>query len=180
MPEIVLCCGKVCSGKSTFTNLLEQAYGYYAFSADEWMLQLFEPTEDRELFNARLARCKELIHRLAEKLLTRGNHVALDFGFWSKQERRDTIRRYASQGFAVSLVYFPIDDDTQLRYMRNRQNADPLKHYAFDEQTVAILNRFFEAPTQEESFFSADEYIRTYAFQEPHPRPLPNREGNCQ
>lgn len=159
MSEIVLCCGKVCSGKSTFTNVLEQTYGFYAFSADEWMLQLFEPTEDRALFNDRLARCKELIHRLAEKLLTRGNHVALDFGFWSKQERRDTIQRYASQGFAASVVYFPIDDETQIQHMKQRQTADPLKHYAFDEQTVAILNRFFEVPEQDESFCSPDEYL---------------------
>jgi len=160
MPEIVLCCGKVCSGKSRFTSLLEQTYGFYAFSADEWMLQLFDQTEDRDLFNARLAKCKELIHRLAEKLLTRGNHVALDFGFWSKEERRAAMQRYASQGFAVSVVYFPIDDETQIRYMKQRQTADPLKHYAFDEQTVAILNRFFEAPGQDESVCSADEYIR--------------------
>lgn len=40
MAEIVLCCGKVCSGKSTFTRILEKEYGFYAFSADEWMLQL--------------------------------------------------------------------------------------------------------------------------------------------
>ena len=158
MPEIVLCCGKVCSGKSTFTTALEQTYGFYAFSADEWMLQLFEPTEDRAFFNDRLAKCKELIHRLAERLLTRGNHVALDFGFWSKDERRAAMQRYASQGFA-SVVYFPIDDETQLRYMKQRQTADPLKHYAFDEQTVAILNRFFEAPDLDESFCSAGEYI---------------------
>ncbi|GAK52398.1 hypothetical protein U14_03649 [Candidatus Moduliflexus flocculans] len=163
MPEIVLCCGKVCSGKSTFTNLLEQTYGFYAFSADNWMLQLFEPTEDRTLFHDRLARCKELIHRLAEKLLTRGNHVALDFGFWSKEERRNATQRYASQGFAVSVVYFPIDDETQIRYMRNRQNADRLNHYTFDEQTVAILNRFFEEPEREESCLSPDEYLASLA-----------------
>ena len=95
MAEVVLCCGKVCSGKSTFTRILEKEYGFYAFSVDEWMLQLYDETEDRAIFESNLRRCTELIYRVSEHILTKrhDNNIALDFGFWKKEDRKTVVRK---------------------------------------------------------------------------------------
>ena len=159
MSDIILCCGKVCSGKSTFTRKLEGAFGFYPFSADEWMLKLYEETADRAVFNDRLSRCVSLIHGLSEKLLDRGNSVALDFGFWTRKDRLATIERYEARGHRVILAYFPISLDKQLAFMRKRQESESGLHYRFDEQTVITLNGFFEEPGDDERVVSPAEYL---------------------
>ena len=159
MSEIVLCCGKVCSGKSTFTRKLERAFGFYPFSADEWMLKLYEETSDRAVFNDRLSRCVSLIHDLSAKLLERGNSVALDFGFWTRADRRAAIERYEALGHRVTLVYFPIALDAQLAFMRKRQETDGSLHYRFDEGTVITLNGFFEEPGEDERVVAPEKYL---------------------
>ncbi|HPS43878.1 MAG TPA: ATP-binding protein [Treponemataceae bacterium] len=161
MSDIVLCCGKVCSGKSTFTRKLEAEFGFYPFSADEWMLKLYEETADRAVFNDRLSRCVGLIHDLSAKLLDRGNSVALDFGFWSRADRRAVIERYEARGHRVTLVYFPIAINEQLAFMRKRQETEGGLHYRFDEKTVITLNGFFEEPAGDEQAMSPAECLAT-------------------
>lgn len=123
------------------------------------MLKLYEETADRAVFNDRLSRCVGLIHDLSAKLLERGNPVALDFGFWSREDRRAVAERYEARGHRVSLVYFPITLEAQLAFMRKRQETEGGLHYHFDEQTVITLNGFFEEPTGDERVVSPAEYL---------------------
>jgi predicted kinase len=161
LAEIVLCCGKVCSGKSTFTRLLEKKYNYYTFSADDWMLQLYEETEYRLIFDNNLLRCTELIYRVSEQILKNNskNNIALDFGFWKRSNREEIIDRFINQGFTASLVYFPIELEQQIQYMDNRQKEIGLNHYKFNTETVITLNKYFEEPEITENYKSKEEYI---------------------
>ena len=161
MAEIVLCCGKVCSGKSTFTRFLEKQYNYYTFSADDWMLQLYEETEDRLIFDTNLLRCTEQIYRVSEQILhnNHNNNIALDFGFWKKSNRDEIMNRFISQDFTASLVYFPIEFEQQIQYMNNRQKDAGLTHYKFNTDTVITLNKYFEEPGITENYKSKEEYI---------------------
>ncbi|MBN1617259.1 MAG: ATP-binding protein [Spirochaetales bacterium] len=165
MAEVVLCCGKVCSGKSTFTRILEKEYGFYAFSVDEWMLQLYDETEDRAIFESNLRRCTELIYRVSEHILTkrRDNNIALDFGFWKKEDRKTVVRRFDAQGFAVSVVYFPIALSQQVSFMNKRQSVAGMRHYTFDDITIETLNAYFEEPDSDETYLSKEEYLETLA-----------------
>ncbi len=150
MATLVLCCGKVCSGKSSFSRRLEADRGFFHLSADEWMLRLFGETTDRVEFDDRLSRCRGLIEDLAARLLARGTDVVLDFGFWKRLDRDETRARFASGGHRVVLVYFPIDHDTQLAYARKRAETGNAGEYAFDGETIEALNRFFEELSPEE------------------------------
>jgi predicted kinase len=147
--ELVLCCGRVCSGKSTYARTLEAA-GYFRFSADAWMLHFYEPSEDRGVFDAQLARCKAMIRVQAEKLLALGQSVVLDDGFWTRAEREETRRHFTDHGFAVRLEVFPVDLETQVLRSLQRQAEDGEPHFDFDEATIAVLNSFFEEPGVEE------------------------------
>jgi predicted kinase len=163
LAEIVLCCGKVCSGKSTFTKMLENKYKYYTFSADEWMLQLYKETEDRSLFDDNLSRCTELIYQVSEKILKNNNEnkIALDFGFWKRENRNALRKRFSSQGFSVTLLYFPIEFEQQILYMNNRQSDLRSKHYHFNDDTIKTLNKFFEEPDISENYKNKEEYLDT-------------------
>jgi len=146
LPELVLCCGKVCSGKSTYARRLEADQGYFRFSADAWMLHFYEPAEDRAVFDGQLARCKAMIRVQAEKLLGAGQSVVLDDGFWTKAERDETRAHFEGLGFAVRLEFFPVDLETQVWRSLRRQAEDGEPHYDFDEATIVVLNSFFEEP----------------------------------
>lgn len=161
MAEIVLCCGKVCSGKSTFTRFLEKQFNYYTFSADDWMLQLYEETEDRLIFDTNLLRCTEMIYRVSEKILHKNhtNNVAFDFGFWKRSNREEILNRFIKQGFTVSLIYFPIEFEQQIKYMNLRQKEKESYHYRFNEDTVLTLNKYFEEPGITENYKTKEEYI---------------------
>jgi predicted kinase len=159
MSEIVLCCGKVCSGKSTFALRLKRDHGFHHFSSDAWMLHFYEPTPDRQLFDERLAKCEAMIYRVSEELLARGGNVVLDAGFWKRSERDALRARFEGLGHRVSLVYFSIEWERQLEYMRTRNAAGAADSYRFDPETVATLNGFFEEPAPDESVLDKGEYL---------------------
>jgi predicted kinase len=149
MSEIVLCCGKVCSGKSTFASRLKREQGFHHFSSDVWMLHFYEPTADRELFDERLARCEAMIYSISEDLLAGGRSVVLDAGFWKRSERDALRTRFEALGHRVSVVYFPVTLERQLAYMNRRNAEDAGGVYRFDRETVIALNAFFEEPAGE-------------------------------
>lgn len=123
---------------------LVRSQGYFRFSADAWMLHFYEPSEDRAVFDAQLARCKAMIRLQAEKLLAAGQSVVLDDGFWTKVERDETRRYFTERGFAVRLEVLAVDLDTQVLRSLKRQAEDGEPHFDFDEATIAVLNSFFE------------------------------------
>ena len=159
MSEIVLCCGKVCSGKSTFASLLKREHGFHHFSSDVWMLHFYEPTPDRQLFDQRLAKCEEMIYRVSEEILAHGGNVVLDAGFWKRSERDQLRTRFEELGHSVSLVYFPITLERQMEYMQVRNYAGAADSYRFDRETVLTLNGFFEEPAPDEQIVDSKAYV---------------------
>lgn len=159
MAEIILCCGKISCGKSTFAKRLETERGVFPFSADEWMLHFYGEPPEREVFEASLGRCKEMIYRLSERLLARDQDVVLDFGFWQREERERVRARFEALGHEVALVYFPIEEAKQMRFLQTRQASGAGEHYVFDAAGVAVLNAMFECPAAEESFLFPEAYL---------------------
>ena len=123
MAEIVLCCGKVGSGKSTYARRLEAEHGFLLLSADEWMLRLHGEIADREEFADKLSRCKAMIDDLALGLLERGMDVVLDSGFWTLEERAKAKALFAQAGHRVSLLYFALPDERQLANLAARNGG---------------------------------------------------------
>lgn len=159
MPYIILCCGKPCSGKTTFSKFMEQKYSYVHFSADEWMLHFYKETNDHNIFNSNLEKCKEMIYRISEKLLLINQNIILDFGFWKRKDREELYNRFNKQNNNVQIVYFPINENVQLQYMNKRQNIDKNNHFMFNKNILKILNSKFEEPDSDEKFLLINEYV---------------------
>jgi predicted kinase len=159
MSEIILCCGKICSGKSTFAKYLEKEYKYFNFSADEWMLKLFDETSDRSIFDKNHKNYIELIFSISEKLLKNQHNVVLDFGFWNKAERIKQYQHFQDLNFKIVLIYFPISFEDQVKNMVKRQNTSDLNHYTFTENSIIELNRLFEEP-DDEAYINIYDYCK--------------------
>ena len=84
-----LLCGKTGSGKTTFARQIEQERGAVALSVDPWMIRLFGQHMPRDVFDARLRVCMELLYRLSERLTQLGVDVVLD---WDSGRGRTATR----------------------------------------------------------------------------------------
>lgn|GEM_PF-753802 len=161
MGTLVLCCGQVLSGKSTFARTLEGGHGFVYFSADTWMFHFYEHSVVREVFANQLSRCKDMIYQVSEQLLKNNVPVVLDFGFWRKEEREGLRQKFSVLGHKVVSLYFKSDVRTQVAFMKSRQGESDPASYSFDREAIEALNAHFEAPEGDEECLSPQQFLRS-------------------
>ena len=83
MAKVILICGKICSGKSTYAEQLRIKERAAVLSVDEIMLALFEQQvgDKHEEYTQNIQ--KYLFEKSAE-LVETGINVILEWGFWTK------------------------------------------------------------------------------------------------
>ena len=156
MTEVHLICGKVGAGKSTYATTLARANRALVLSLDEWTIELYDHPPTRELFDDHVARCSELMVRLAERLVKLGTEVVLDFGFW-KQDFRETVRRRIERAGGRPVLHY-LDVAPEERWKRlQARNHDRKDHaYVLSRAEFDEFEGKFESPTEEEEPLSAD------------------------
>jgi predicted kinase len=145
-----LLCGKVGAGKTTTARQLEANRHGIVLSLDEWMLLLYEQPMSRELFDARLNRCTDLMVSIAERLVTAGTEPILDFGFWLRATRDAVRTRIRAAGGEPVLWY--LDTPATVRWKRiESRNArlDSITHY-IDREMFDTFESQFDEPGVDE------------------------------
>ena len=86
MAKIFMMCGRVCSGKSTYSQKLRQENKAVILSVDEITLTLFsQGAGDKHDFYVEM--CEKYLYRKSLEIAETGINVVLDWGFWTKRER---------------------------------------------------------------------------------------------
>lgn len=152
MADILLCCGKIASGKTYFCSQLDMEKNYFVFNTDEWMIHFYGQSPDCSVFHERLEKCTSLIYTLASKLLDKGIHVVLDFGFWTKDDRKTCLDYFKKMNPKSKrfILYFPIDDARQKENLDKREKNLPKDTFRFTDEKLAFFNRKFEEPKEKE------------------------------
>ena len=106
MAEVLLICGKICSGKSYLARQLAAEKNAVILSVDEITRSLFpEGLGDRH--DVLAARVRAYLLKKAGEIAACGTDVILDWGFWTRsmrQEARDTGAMLENMlGFAESV-----------------------------------------------------------------------------
>jgi predicted kinase len=92
------------------------------------------------------ARIEALQWWLAQRLLTLGNAVIIEWGTWGRSER-DALRLGArALGAAVELRYLPVSPDVLWQRVQQRAMEDPL----ITREHIAEWLKTFQPPTEEE------------------------------
>jgi predicted kinase len=138
--EVYFLCGKIGSGKTTVARRIRAETGAIIFNLDELMEPLFGQTLGRE-------RYVKNVFAVADQILGSGLPVIFDFGFWSREERREASERFS--GRKTSFLYCPINDTEQRKRVFQR-NSSADKTYSFTEEQLSFLNAFFEEPSASE------------------------------
>ena len=86
MAKVFLICGKICSGKSTYSEKLRKEHGAVLLSVDEITLNLFGQHCGDEHDNY-VERTEKYLFEKSLEILEVGVNVILDWGFWTKEER---------------------------------------------------------------------------------------------
>jgi len=142
-PRLVLLCGLPASGKTTLARELAETYGAVRLNADEWKLALGIDPFDEDL----RVRLETQLLALAQRLLTLGTSVILEWGFWARSER-DELREVArSLGSAVELRFLevPYDELVQRVVERTANGGIPISASHMERYRV-----IFQPPTDEE------------------------------
>jgi len=149
MPKIIALCGMICSGKTTYAERLRQSHHAVILNPDILMLALFdEQLGDRH--NEIFEKTRQFLYRQAVEISRAGANIVLDFGLWTRTERKATRDFFAAQGADFSLHYLntPLP---QIRANAERRNrcADANTYFIND----AILKKclaLFEPPSPDE------------------------------
>ena len=102
MAKLIMICGGLCCGKTTYAEALREAQGGVILSIDALMLALLGP-DAGEMHDEYARRAKAYLHCQTLSLLEAGADVILDWGFWTRAERDETRALCERRGFAVSV-----------------------------------------------------------------------------
>lgn len=141
-PRLILVCGLPGSGKTTIAKELERRLGAVRLSADEWMDAL-----EVNLYEEQTrARIEALQWKLAQRLLTLGLIVIIEWGTWGRSER-DALRMGARAiGAAVEMHYLHAPVEVLLERIQRRGLENP----PIGRDALARWAEAFQIPTAEE------------------------------
>ena len=100
--EMILICGKICAGKTTYAKKLMKEKRAVRLNSDEIMLSLFDPFLG-ENHEAVLHKVMEYIYRKSLEIYETGISVILEGGFWQRELREEASSFY----MCISLIQKP-------------------------------------------------------------------------
>lgn len=152
MAKVIMTCGRICSGKSTYADKLRTELSAVVLSVDEITLALFGQNAG-DMHDTYVERAERYLFEKSLEIVAVGVNVILDWGFWTKRERDLAREFYGSRGIAHELHYIHITDE-QWRDRLERRNAAVLdgsiSAYYVDEGLAQKFRGMFEQPTCDE------------------------------
>lgn len=155
MARLVLVCGSMGAGKTTYSMSLAKEIGGVRFSIDPWMQRMYAKdmaSLDYEWIMERVHRCYEQIWEVSSQILQLNGNVILDFGF-STKDQRESFRSKAKELGVDSEIHFldVLESVRKQRVKQRNKNQEP-ELYAFEvtEDMFDFMEPKFEAPDSQE------------------------------
>lgn len=152
MAKVILTCGKICSGKSTYAHKLRTENNAVLLSVDEITLALFG-RDAGENHDTMVERTEKYLFEKSAEIIRTGINVVLDWGFWTKAERDFAKEFYRSRGIAYEFHYIDISDETWHANLTKRNGevlAGKTSAYYVDDGLAKKFEAIFEVPDRSE------------------------------
>jgi predicted kinase len=153
-PTLYLLCGLPGSGKTTLAKRLEQEAPALRLTPDEWMAPLFSASicdpNALDRWNDAHDRVEKVQWQVAERALSLGINVVLDFGVWAREEREEFRARAAALGARSELIFLhePLEI---LKARVNARNGIPAQcAYPISKAELERWWAVFQPPDQDE------------------------------
>ncbi|MFG6358131.1 MAG: ATP-binding protein [Acetatifactor sp.] len=152
MPRVILICGKICVGKSTYAEKIRRESSAVLLSVDEIMLAVFGQYAG-EKHDEYVRNVQQYIFDKSLEILRVEADVLLDCGFWTKGHRDYAKEFYRQRGIPCELHCIDIDDGEWRRRIEKRNGAvaaGDKNAYFVDENLLKKLEEGYETPTEDE------------------------------
>ncbi len=152
MAKVIMTCGKLCCGKSTYARRLQAEGNAVILSIDEITLSLF-PEGAGEMHDLYARRAEQYLLNLSLQILRTGADVILDWGLWTRAQRDRLRRFYSDHGVRSEIHYLRIGQNEWDRRIRNRnekKTEEPSSYYV-DEGLLRKAESLFEEPAEDEA-----------------------------
>ncbi len=152
MAKVYILCGKICSGKSTYSQQLRKDKKAVILSVDDITLTLLGQNGGDTL-DVYVEKLEQYFFQKSVEIVETGINVVLDWGFWTKTERDFAKQFYGSRGIEYEFHYISINDEEW--YCRlDKRNKDVLEKksdaYYVDEGLAEKFKSIFEIPGKDE------------------------------
>ena len=147
--KVILICGLLCSGKSTYARELSAREKAPVLSCDELMLAMFDERLGND--HARVsAKAQAYLYDMAVRHAKLGVPVILDWGFWTKQSRLEANQLFQEREIPVEWHYVDVTEEMWRHNIEKRNAARTPGTYFVDENLMKKCLSRFEAPQREE------------------------------
>jgi len=149
MSKVIMTCGTICCGKSTYAKKLKDENNAVILSIDELTLTMF-PDGCGEMHDTYVMRAEKYLLELSIQILKAGNDVILDWGLWDRATRNRIREFYASHGdIKTELHYLKISPEIWKERIDKRNSSDEAAYYV-DEGLLEKVTSLFEEPSEDE------------------------------
>lgn len=153
MSKVMLICGKICSGKSYYAKSLSEKENAVILSTDEVTYDLTN-NEQGENYEAFANKVNEYLKKKAVELVNIGCNIILDWGFWTKINRKEITEYFKSKNVNVEWHYIDVDDDVWYKNIDERNKkvlaGDGGSNFYVDEGLLNKIISKFEIPSRDE------------------------------
>lgn len=152
MPKVILICGKICVGKTTYAEKLRGEGNAVLLSVDEIMLAVFGQYAG-ERHDEYVQNVQQYIFDKSLEILEAGADVLLDCGFWTKAHRDYSKEFYKQRGIPCELHLIDISDEEWRRRIEKRNgevSAGDKNAYFVDENLLKKVEGGYEPPAPNE------------------------------
>ena len=153
MAKVILLCGKICSGKSYYSNNIKDSLNAVIISPDEATYELIN-NEQGEFYNVFSKRLNNYLTKKVGEIAKAGANVIFERGLWSKNERKEIRKYFINNGIECEIHYVYVDDETWKQNINERnervQNGNGGSDFYLDEGLMKKLESLWEEPTEDE------------------------------
>ncbi len=160
MAKVIITCGKLCSGKTTYSETLCQKLPAVLFSIDDLTMLLLGPYPG-DVLDEYFEKLQGYFYKKAADTAKNGVNVVLDLGLWQKSERLEAREFFKAEGVDLEIHYLKISDSLWRERIKNRNESisdqtrsseNPFKPlpYFVDENLLKKFESFFEEPDEQE------------------------------
>lgn len=152
MAKVILVCGKVCSGKSTYAKAIKEKYNAILLSYDE-LMQAVLPDQQTEVSKTLQAGIQEYLFAKSEELIKADVSVIMDLGFETREDRMNASTFYHQRQIEFEWHYVEDSERIWKKNILNRNQkirAGILKKDILSEEQADLLAAAFEEPKRYE------------------------------
>ena len=154
MAKIILICGKICSGKTYYSEQLKKQENAIVLSCDELSFDLsLNMIDNSNKHDEIMEKVKKYLRKKAVEIVAHGTNVILESGFWGKEERQNVSQYFMKHNISYEWHYIDISDrEWQINIKKRNQLVRENKENAYylDEGLLEKLLSRSEKPSKDE------------------------------